>query len=232
MPYTYEYPAHYVAVDPVIFGVNCTRTDCQVKVLLVERLEAPFKGCWALPGGFVEPKESVDAAAARELEEETGVTGAFLEQLYTQGEPGRDPRGRVISVAYYALVKISDCKVQAGSDAAAAQWFDVGDLPDLAFDHADTVRRAIERLRAKVRYKPIGFSILPESFTLSQMQALYEGILGRSISSDAFRKTVVRMRLLTSAGIEAHVSHRPAKLYRFNEQRYEALVRRGFNFEI
>src|SRR5438876_4419931 len=139
MAFTYEYPAHYVTVDPVIFGSESTRDSCDLRILLIERAvpAEPFHGAWALPGGFVDPKESLDAAAARELEEETGVTGAFLEQLYTFGAPDRDPRGRVITVAYLALVNRADCRVRAGSDAARAEWFDIRDLPVLAFDHKE-----------------------------------------------------------------------------------------------
>jgi 8-oxo-dGTP diphosphatase len=205
-----------------------------LKVLLIERAVAtePFFGRWALPGGFVDPAESLDAAAARELEEETGVTSAFLEQLYTFGAPDRDPRGRVITVAYFALVNRAECKVRAGSDAARAEWFDIRELPPLAFDHREIVDKAIARLRAKVRYEPIGFNLLPEKFTLAQLHALYEAILDRPIDIANFRRAIMRMGLLREAGEETNVSHRPAKLFRFDDKSYARFVRRGFNFEI
>lgn len=236
MPFTYEYPAHYVTVDPVIFGVDSTRASCDLQILLIARGDpkGPFFGCWALPGGFVEPGESLDVAAARELEEETGVTGAFLEQLYTFGEPGRDPRGRVITSAYYALVKRASCTVRAGSDAAEARWFPVSGLSSIvfAFDHAVIVAMAVARLRAKVRYQPIGFQLLPERFPIAQLHALYEAILGRELDRHNFRRVILRMGLLKEAGKERSVPHRAATLYRFDSARYAQLVKRGFNFEI
>lgn len=234
MAFTYEYPAHYVTVDPVIFGSESTRDTCDLKVLLIERAGEgePFFGHWALPGGFVDPKESLDDAATRELEEETGVTGAFLEQLYTFGARDRDPRGRVITVAYFALVNRAACKVRAGSDAARAEWFDVRELPALAFDHAAIVEKAVARLRGKVRYELIGFNLLPEVFTMAQLHALYEAILDRSIDIASFRRAITRMGLLGEAAEEKDVSHRPAKLFRFDDKAYARFVRRGFNFEI
>ena len=234
MAYSYEYPAHYVTVDPVIFGSEFTGDTCDLRVLLIERADRgqPFHGKWALPGGFVDPKESLDAAAARELEEETGVTGAFLEQLYTFGAPDRDARGRVITVAYFALVNRSACTVRAGSDAARAEWFDIRELPELAFDHQAILDKAIARLRGKVRYEPIGFNLLPETFTLAQLHALYEAILDRPIDYSNFRRAILRMGLLKEAGEEKDVAHRPAKLFRFDDKAYARFVRRGFNFEI
>ena len=234
MSYTYEFPAHYVTVDPVIFGSASTRDTCDLKVLLIERAAQgqPFFGAWALPGGFVKPEESLEAAAQRELEEETGVTGAFLEQLYTYGDPKRDPRGRVITVAYMALIDRGRCRLEAGTDAARAQWFDVDALPALAFDHGDIVARALARLRSKVRYEPIGFNLLPPTFTIAQLHALYEAVLGRDIYLPNFRRSVMRHHLLKEAGEEEDVSHRPAKLYRFDEKAYTRLLKSGSSFEV
>lgn len=235
MPFTYEFPAHYVSVDTVIFGADVKTDTSSLRVLLIERgdPDGPFWGTWALPGGFVEQGESLDAAATRELEEETGMTGAYLEQLYTFGEPQRDPRGRVITVAYFALLNLQKCKpVEGKSDAADARWFDVCDLPPLAFDHELIVAKALARLRAKVRYEPIGFNLMPEKFTIGQLRSLYEAILDRPIDGPNFRRSILRMKVLKTAGKERDTSHRPAQLFRFDEERYAQLVRRGFNFEI
>lgn len=232
MPFTYDYPRPSVTVDCIVFAADSRRDRCDLAVLLIRRGEAPFKGKWALPGGFVQMNEALEAAAVRELEEETGIPGAFLEQLYTFGEPGRDPRGRVISVAYYALVKRSDVVVRAGSDAKDAKWFALDQVPALAFDHRAILDTAITRLRGKVRYAPIGFNLLPERFALSQLQALYETILERPLDKRNFRKRLLAMDLLVEAGEEEGVPHRAATLYRFDADRYEHLSRRGFNFEL
>ena len=166
MPYTYEYPRAALTVDGVVFGID----DGELKVLLIRRGLAPFKGKWALPGGFVRVTETVDEAARRELMEETGLQNVFLEQLYTFGAVDRDPRERVVSVAYFALVKLAAHPPVGGSDASDAAWFPVARPPALAFDHAEILETAAQRLRGKVRYEPIGFELLPEKFTLSQLQ--------------------------------------------------------------
>ena len=238
MPYTYAYPAHYVTVDSVIFGVASvrgpTRDTYELKVLLVERgnPKQPFHGRWALPGGFVRPAESLEAAVARELEEETGVADAFLDQLYTFGAPDRDPRGRVISVAYLALVHLPACKLRAGTDAARAEWFSVGKLPALAFDHPKMMELALERLRDTIRSKPVVFSLLAPQFTIAQVQAACEAVLDRSLDVANFRKALLRMELLKEVGMETQVSHRPAKLFRFDEKAYARFSKKGERFEI
>ncbi|MCA9637640.1 MAG: NUDIX hydrolase, partial [Myxococcales bacterium] len=166
MSFTYEYPRPALTVDCVVFGVD----EGGLKILLIERDIEPFAGRWALPGGHVHIDEEIEDAARRELEEETGVDKLFLEQLYTFGAVDRDPRGRVVTVAYYALVRLADHRVRAATDARDAAWFAADALPPLAFDHAKIVEVARARLRGKVRYEPIGFELLPRKFTLSQLQ--------------------------------------------------------------
>lgn len=229
MPFTYEYPRPAVTVDCVVFGFD----ESDLKILLIQRALDPFKGHWALPGGFVQMRESLDTAALRELREETGLSSVFLEQLYTFGDPHRDPRGPTISVAYYALVTLAGRKLTAATDAANAAWFSASDLPSLAFDHHKIVETAIQRLKGKVRYQPLGFELLPEKFTLSQLQHLYESILERELDKRNFRKKILGMDILKETDeIEQDVSHRAARLYRFDEQKYKKLVKKGFNFEL
>jgi len=228
MPYTYKYPRPAVAVDCVIFGLD--KTD--LKVLLIQRGGEPYKGHWAFPGGFVEIDESLETAALRELEEETGVKNVFFEQLFTFGNPERDPRGRVISVSYFALVNLEDHPVQAASDAENAAWFPFDELPELAFDHQKIMETAFNRLRSKVRYQPIGFELLPEKFTLGQLQELYEKILGTSLNKRNFRTKILKMSILKEVGRQENVAHRPATLYAFDHEQYSKLTTEGFNFEI
>src|SRR5678816_2135166 len=167
MPYTYEYPRPAVTVDCVVFGLD----QGALKILLIKRNGAPFAGCWALPGGFVDPNETLDAAARRELGEETGLRDVFLEQLYTFGDPGRDPRGYTVSVAYYALVRQEQHIPQPSSDASEAVWYPASKLPKLAFDHDKIIQTAVARLQGKVRYQPIGFELLARKFTLTELQS-------------------------------------------------------------
>jgi 8-oxo-dGTP diphosphatase len=229
MPYTYEYPRGALTVDCVVFGLD----DEELKVMLIQRGLAPFEGKWALPGGFVRLNETLDEAARRELEEETGLSQIFLEQLYTFSAVDRDPRERVVSVAYYALVNLSDHKVHAATDARDAAWFGVHDVPSLAFDHSGILQMALERLRAKLRYEPVGFELLPKKFTLSQLQHLYELVLERELDKRNFRKRVLAMDLLVETDeVQQDVAHRAARLYRFDERRYRRLAKAGFNFEL
>jgi 8-oxo-dGTP diphosphatase len=229
MPHTYQYPRAALTVDGVVFGFGAG----ELKVLLIQRALEPFKGKWALPGGFVHVDETLDEAARRELVEETGLEDIYLEQLYTFGTVKRDPRERVVSVAYYALVKLSDHKAKAATDAAEAKWFPVSQLPKLAFDHADILALALTRLQGKVRYQPIGFELLPPKFTLSDLQHLYEAILGAELDKRNFRKKVLGFGLLVALN-ESQVGgrHRPAQLFRFDADKYEKLKKRGFNFEL
>ena len=229
MPHSYEYARAALTVDCVVFGVD----EEELKLLLIQRGNAPFRGRWALPGGFVHVDESLEAAAARELQEEAGIAPPFLEQLFTFGAVERDPRERVVSVAYYTLVKLSDHEVRAATDAADAAWFGVNDLPSLAFDHEEIAQTALERLKGKVRYQPIGFELLPHKFTLSQLQRLYEIVLERPLDKRNFRKKVLGMDILLETDeLERDVAHRAARLYRFDERKYKRLLKSGFNFEI
>lgn len=229
MSFVYEYARPSVTVDGVIFGLD----DDGLKILLVQRDADPFAGCWALPGGFVEMDESLDQAAQRELQEETGVSNVFLEQLYTFGQVDRDPRTRVITVAYYALVNLKDHQVEAATDARAAGWFELDDLPPLAFDHDQILQMAQARLQGKVRYQPIGFELLPEKFSLRQLQRMYETVLGRTLDKRNFRKKALGLGVLEDLNeVERDVSHRAARLYRFDREKYEQLVKAGFHFEL
>jgi 8-oxo-dGTP diphosphatase len=218
-----------LTVDCVVFGLD----EQELKVMLIQRAFAPFAGKWALPGGFVRLDETLDEAARRELTEETGLLNIFLEQLYTFGAVDRDPRERVVSVAHYALVNLRDHAVHAATDASAAAWFGVHDVPSLAFDHADILQGALERLRGKLRDQPIGFELLPKKFTLSQLQRLYELVLERELDKRNFRKRVLAMDLLVELDeVEQDVARRAARLYRFDERKYKKLVKQGFNFEL
>ncbi|MEL7161300.1 MAG: NUDIX domain-containing protein, partial [Bacteroidota bacterium] len=196
---------------------------------------------WDLPKGHVDPGETNLECALRELEEETGVKDLYLEQLYTFGTPGRDPRGRVISVAYFSLVNLQDHPAVAASDAAKAEWFPTDELPDLAFDHAEIIKIANGRLAAKVRYQPIGFELLPEQFTLGQLQQLYETVLNvDGFNKRNFRTRILRTGILEEVGRQQNVAHRPAVLYKFNQETYKQLakqrdsgvLRRALDFEI
>lgn len=229
MDFTYKHPRPALTVDCVVFGLD----EDELRLLLVERDMEPFAGRWALPGGFVHLDETLEETARRELEEETGITKLYLEQLYTFGDLHRDPRERVVTVAYYALVKLSDHQVRAATDARSAAWFSVADLPALAFDHEHIVQVALARLKGKVRYQPIGFELLPRKFTLSQLQRLYEVILERGLDKRNFRKKILGMDLLIELDeVQRGVAHRAARLYSFDEKKYERLKKNGFNFEI
>ncbi|MBW4680019.1 MAG: NUDIX hydrolase [Microcoleus vaginatus WJT46-NPBG5] len=230
MPYTYEFPRPNLTVDCVVFGLD--RQDL-LKVMLIQRRLPPFKGHWALPGGFVRIDESTEEAARRELREETGIEKVFLEQLYTFGEVNRDPRERVVTVAYYALVNLEEHRLYAATDAVDAAWFPLAQMPALAFDHDKIVRVALARLKGKVRYEPIGFELLPKKFTLSQLQRLYETVLEQNLDKRNFRKKFLSMNLLIELDeTQKDVSHRAARLYQFDEEKYLQLKSKGFNFEI
>ena len=229
MPHTYQYPRAALTVDCVVFGMD----NEHLQVMLIQRALPPFEGEWALPGGFVRVEETVDEAARRELKEETGLGQVFLEQLYTFGAVKRDPRERVVSVAYYALVNMAHHRLRAATDAGQAAWFPAHDVPALAFDHADILAMALTRLRGKLRYQPIGFELLPKRFTLSRLQHLYEVVLERELDKRNFRKKALTTGLLVETDeVQQDVAHRAARLYRFDERRYKQLATEGFHFEI
>jgi len=200
-----------VTVDVVIFTL---RQD-DLLVLLVRRGQPPCEGLWALPGGFVHADETLEAAALRELEEETGVRDVYLEQLYTFGDPGRDPRGRMISVAYFALVPGAEIELHSGGDARDARWWSVYALPELAFDHERIVNYALTRLRYKLEYTAVGFQLLPDEFTLSELQRAYEVILGEKLDKRNFRSKLRKAQVVEPVHRYRESKGRPAQLYRF-----------------
>ena len=210
---TYERPS--VTVDVVIFTI----LDEQLKVLLIKRKAWPFAGMWAIPGGFVNVDEGLEEAAYRELAEETGVTSAdvYLEQLYTFGAPDRDPRTRVITVAYFALVSADKLRPRPASDAQKIAWFSIYDLPPLAFDHADILNYALTRLRYKLEYTAVGFQLLPEKFTLRELQEAYEIILGAKLDKGNFRSKLRKTNVVEMVDGYRDTGGRPARLYRFRE---------------
>ena len=214
-----------VTVDVVIFTIQASI----LKVLLVKRLIDPFIGEWAIPGGFVLDGEDLDQAAARELKEETGVSDVYLEQLYSFGKPDRDPRGRVVTVAYFALVS-PDRMLKAGTDAAEAAWYAVDDLPSLAFDHATILNYALERLRNKLEYTTVGFQLLPEKFTLTELQEVYAAILGKELDKRNFRRKMSVLKILKPLREYRRGGQRPAQLYRFVASRFEKLKDKGILF--
>jgi 8-oxo-dGTP diphosphatase len=225
-------PTIQIAVDAIVFGYS---KDDGVSVLLIQRKYDPFKNSWAIPGGFILEHESLEAAVKRELAEETGISVNYLEQLYTFGEPKRDPRHRIITVAYFCLVKTSQYRqLKASTDAAKAAWFNIKNLPALAFDHKEMVHVAIERLRAKIRYQPIGFELLDKKFPFADLEKLYTVLLDRPVNRRNFSKKILSFGLLEETGhLQKTASKgRPGKIYQFNYKRYRELVREGFHFEI
>lgn len=211
------FPAQHIAVtvDALIFTV----AEGGLRIALIRRGIEPRKGWWALPGGFVLPGESLDDAALREVREEAGVRDVYLEQLHAFGAPGRDPRGRVVTVAYFALVPAAHIQLSASTDAEEARWFPLDALPPLAFDHAEIVRIGVERLRARLETSCIAYALLPERFRLSELQQVHEAIQGRPMDKRNFRKHVLSLGLLEpTEAVDSSGAHRPARLYRFRER--------------
>lgn len=224
--YCYKYPHPAVTTDCVIFGFD----GQQLKVLLIKRGIDPYKGHWAFPGGFLRMDETAEQGALRELKEETGLENAFVEQLGAFSEVKRDPRERVITIAFFALVNIQD--VKGGDDAAEADWFCIDDMPTLAFDHDHILRVAQKLLREKIHFEPIGFELLPKVFTMPQLQTLYEAILDVKFDRRNFARKFLTLGLLDMAdpNQERNGTRTPV-LYRFNAEKYQEMKQRGFRLE-
>jgi len=215
-----------VTVDIVIFSIR----DRELYVLLIKRGVPPFAGEYAIPGGFLRADESLEEAAKRELHEETSVRDVYLEQLYSFGDPARDPRGRVVTVAYYALVSSDRRDLSAGADAADARWVAVKELPPLAFDHAKIVAYALERLRNKLEYTTVGFQLLPKKFTLAELQGVYEAILGKKIDKRNFRRKMALLKILKPLKEWKQTGRKPAQLFSFAAKQFENLKDKGILF--
>ncbi len=218
-----------LTVDAIVFGYH----EKQLKVLLIRRQYAPYQGEWALPGGFVLPDETLEAAVQRELKEETAVEINYLEQLYTFGNPDRDPRQRVVTVAYFGLVNPEQFDIAASTDAAEVKWFACDQLPELAFDHQQIFQYALQRLRNKLTYEPVGLNLLDTEFPFSNLENLYETILGRKIERRNFHRKFMGFGILQEVKV-LHTAQkgRPGKLFRFDKEKYNALKSIGFLFEI
>lgn len=219
--YCYPHPHPAVTTDVAAFAIR----DEKLQLLLIRRGQEPFKDQWALPGGFLDIGEDLERCALRELHEETGLTGVYLEQLYTFGRPGRDPRERVVSVAYFALVASQRAAVRAASDAAEVAWFPLDDLPALAFDHDEIIRVAHERLVGKLDYSTIAFQLMPETFTLRELQEVYEILLDAELEKRNFRKWALALEQIEETGeLRRRGKHRPARVYRLtHRERVELL---------
>lgn len=226
----FSYPAlFYLAVDAVVFGYD---DKTGVSVLLIRRKHPPYKDKWALPGGFVLPDETPEKAVKRELKEEAGIALNYMEQLYTFGDPKRDSRGRVVSVAYFGLVKNAAYQLHAATDATDARWFDVQELPPLAFDHDKMIGKALYRLRHKLHYEPIGFELLDEKFTFHELHYLYELMYGQAIDRRNFKKKFLQLGLLNELNEKrSEGKGRPATVYSFNEKKYQELTEKGIFLE-
>lgn len=224
--FCYKYPHPSVTADCVIFGFDGTT----IKVLLIQRGIEPFKGKWAFPGGFMNIDETVEECAKRELEEETGLKNVSVEQFYTFSDVNRDPRERVITVAHYALVKLSE--VKGGDDAASARWFSMDEVPSLAFDHDRILRMAVNRLKERICFEPIGFELLPEVFTMTELQNLYKAILEVTFDRRNFYNKMLKLGIIEEAEPRpANAARRTPSKYRFNAEKYAELKRKGFRLE-
>ena len=218
-----------LSIDNVIFGLD----HGDLKILLIEHKEGISKGRWALPGGWIRYDENLSDAAARILKEHTGVDQLYLEQMRAFGRIDRFPLARVVTVAFYALVSAENYPVIAGANAADVSWFSVKDVPELVYDHLEILNHGIQHLRHQVRHRPVGFNLLPEKFTLLQLQELYEAILDTKLDKPNFRRKILKMNLLTPCNEkQTGVAHRAASIYRFDKSAYQRLTEKGFSFEI
>jgi 8-oxo-dGTP diphosphatase len=221
-----EFPTFHVAVDCIIFGFD----QSELKLLIHKRQFEPAKGGWSLFGGFVQNNESLDEAANRVLFELTGLQKIYMEELQSYGEVNRDPAGRVISVAYFALISAEDF-TGASSSQNGATWVSLKDLPPLIMDHNDMVDKGLRRLKRRAASQPIGFELLPEKFTMPQLQALYEAIYQADLDKRNFRKKILAMNVLIKLDQKDKTSSRKgAFLYRFDKRKYKKLVERGYSF--
>ncbi len=220
--YCYPYPHPAITTDVVVFSIQAQR----LQVLLIRRRQPPYQGMWALPGGFLNIDEDLETCARRELEEETGIRDVFLEQLYTFGKPERDPRERVVSVVYYALAPFDRLDPVAASDADAARWFPLDALPTLAFDHEQVIQVAHQRLMAKLHYSTLAFQLLPETFTLSELQGVYEAVLQTPLDKRNFRRKILGLGRLKQTGeLRRNGRHRPARVFRLEHPEQVEFIR-------
>ncbi len=230
MPYYLEHEKFHVAVDSIIFGYD--EEGRKLKVLLLKRNFQPSKGEWSLMGGFLKNDESVDEAAKRILQQLTGLSDVYMEQLYTFGELDRDPGARIISVAYFALIKINASDLELVKNHGAT-WVPITSVPKLIFDHSAMIDKALKKLQIRARTQPIGFELLPDKFTIPQLQGLYEAIYNKSLDKRNFRRKLLSMDLLEKLEEkEKESSRKGAWYYRFDQKKYEDLLNRGFNFEL
>lgn len=218
-----------LSIDCVIFGFD----EGELKILLIKRAGEPRKGEWALPGGFVGKEENLNDSAKRILEELTGLKNIFMEQCYVFGDVNRYPLRRVVSIAYYALIKIDTYNLRAAANAEEVKWFPLSKVPDLVFDHNEILNKGFECLQRNVKHHPVGFELLPEKFTLTQLQTLYEAAFGRDLDKRNFRKKILSMDLIIKLDeFQTGVPHRAARLFKFDPNRYKELQAKGFIFEV
>ncbi len=230
MSYYHEHEKFHVAVDSIIFGYD--EEGRELKVLLLKRNFQPAKGEWSLMGGFLKGNESLDEAGRRILNQLTGLTNVYMEQLYSFGEIDRDPGARIISVSYFALIKINDSDLEL-VNSHGATWVPISSLPKLIFDHSAMIERALKKLQIRARTQPIGFELLPYKFTIPQLQGLYEAIYNKALDKRNFRRKLLSMDLLEKLEEkEKETSRKGAWYYRFDPKKYEDLLNRGFNFEL